>query len=176
MTHDKAQEAAQRLQDNVQYARDTVDGVRQQVDGARETYQQAVDSGIQNVSGGEDIVMQVADTVIASGILEKIGAEYGATGAAVVAVLVGLYWTWRKKSGDIKNEIQQQEDEESKENQPLAQEEKEKQKEDDGSRVTTEPKEEESPQKEVAKLKSLEEEKFENEGGITTNGEGKPTA
>ena len=108
MTHDKAQEAAQKLQENVQSVRETVNS-------AKQSYQEAVSSGVQNTTGGDEIVMQLADTVIASGILEKIGAEYGATGAAVVAVVVGLYWTWRKKSGEIQNEIQQQGEEEEKE-------------------------------------------------------------
>lgn len=108
MTHDKAQEAAQKLQENVQSVRETVSS-------AKQSYQDAVSSGVQNTTGGDEIVMQLADTVISSGILEKIGAEYGATGAAVVAVVVGLYWTWRKKSGEIQNEIQQQGEEEEKE-------------------------------------------------------------
>ena len=118
MTHDKAQEAAQRLQENVQYARDTVQGVQEKVQGAQDTYQSMVEQGTQNTSGGEDIVMQLADTVIASGILEKIGAEYGATGAAVVAVVVGLYWTWRKKSQEQTQEIAKMPEEETAEPKP----------------------------------------------------------
>jgi len=118
MTHDKAQEAAQRLQENVQYAKDTVEGVQQKVDTAKQTYEVMVESGAQNVNGGEDMIMQLADTVIASGILEKIGAEYGATGAAVVAVVVGLYWTWRKKSQEQTQEIAKMPEEETAEPKP----------------------------------------------------------
>ena len=118
MTHDKAQEAAQRLKENVQYARDTVQGVQEKVQEAQDTYQSMVEQGTQNTSGGEDIVMQLADTVISSGILEKIGAEYGATGAAVVAVVVGLYWTWRKKSQEQTQEIAKMPEEETAEPKP----------------------------------------------------------
>ena len=118
MTHDKAQEAAQRLQENVQYAKDAVGEVQQKVDTAKQTYEVMVESGAQNVNGGEDMIMQLADTVIASGILEKIGAEYGATGAAVVAVVVGLYWTWRKKSQEQTQEIAKMPEEETAEPKP----------------------------------------------------------
>ena len=113
MTHDKLQDAAQRVQENVQYAKDAVGEVQQKVDTAKQTYEVMVESGVQNVNGGEDMIMQLADTVIASGILEKIGAEYGATGAAVVAVVVGLYWTWRKKSQEQKQEIAKMPEEET---------------------------------------------------------------
>ena len=146
MTHDKAQEAAQKLQDNVQHAKDTIQG-------AKQTYQQAVESGSQNVSGGDEIVLQLVDAAISSGILEKIGAEYGATGAAVVAVLVGLYWTWRKKSGEIENEIQQQGEEEEKEERKeiLSSEESEKEESEKEEELVT------TAQEEVEKLKSLDE-------------------
>ena len=155
MTHDKLQDAAQRVQDNVQYAKDAVGDVQQKVDTAKQTYEVMVQSGAQNVNGGEDMIMQLADTVVASGLLEKIGAEYGATGAAVVAVLVGLYWTWRKKAQGVENEIQAQKDEEITEtiaNENSAEEEK--------------PQEEgqvSSPQEEVAQLKALEEKATESE-------------
>ena len=118
MTHDKLQDAAQRVQENVQYAKDAVGEVQQKVDTAKQTYEVMVESGVQNVNGGEDMIMQLADTVIASGILEKIGAEYGATGAAVVAVVVGLYWTWRKKSQEQKQEIAKMPEEETAEPKP----------------------------------------------------------
>lgn len=157
MTHDKAQEAAQRLQENVQYAKDAVQG-------AKETYQQTVETGAQNISGGDEIVMQLVDTAIASGILERIGAEYGATGAAVVAVLVGLYWTWRKKSGEIQNEIQEQKDEE--EGKVLSTEESKEEEVKEKEVLST-------PEEEVEKLKSIEEQTLENEGGIARNGEHK---
>lgn len=146
MTHDKAQEAAQKLQENVQSVRETVNS-------AKQSYQDAVSSGVQNTTGGDEIVMQLADTVISSGILEKIGAEYGATGAAVVAVVVGLYWTWRKKSGEIQNEIQQQEDvEEEKEvkETPAHENPEKEENEEKEEQVNT-------PQEEVEKLKSLDE-------------------
>lgn len=148
MTHDKAQEAAQRLQENVQSARETVSS-------AKQSYQEAVSSGIQNTTVGDEIMMQVADTVISSGILEKIGAEYGATGAGVVAVLVGLYWTWRKKAKGVEDEIQKQPDEEE------GYKEKEGSKEEEANDAepsgTEDKKEENSPKEEVEKLKSLEE-------------------
>jgi len=118
MTHDKLQDAAQRVQENVQYAKDAVGEVQQKVDTAKQTYEVMVESGAQNVNGGEDMIMQLADTVIASGILEKIGAEYGATGAAVVAVVVGLYWTWRKKSQEQTQEIAKMPEEETAEPKP----------------------------------------------------------
>ena len=118
MTHDKAQEAAQRLQENVQYARDAVGDVQQKVEGAKQTYDVMVQSGTQNVNGGEDMIMQLADTVVSSGLLEKIGSEYGATGAAVVAVVVGLYWTWRKKSQEQTQEIAKMPEEETAEPKP----------------------------------------------------------
>lgn len=148
MTHDKAQEAAQRLQENVQSVRETVSS-------AKQSYQEAVSSGIQNTTGGDEVMMQVADTVISSGILEKIGAEYGATGAGVVAVLVGLYWTWRKKAKGVEDEIQKQPDEEEgyKEKEG-SEEEKTNDAESSGAEVK---KEENSPKEEVEKLKSLEE-------------------
>ena len=162
MTHDKIQEAAGKAQDAVQKVQDNVQHAKDTVKGAKETYQQAVDSGMQNVSGGEDIVLQLVDTAIASGVLERIGAEYGATGAAVVAVAVGLYWTWRKKSGGISNEIQEQKEEEVREVLPTEEpEKKEEQKEE----------ELETPQDEVNKLKSLEEKT--EEGGIVKDGENK---
>ena len=148
MTHDKAQEAAQRLQENVQSVRETVNS-------AKQSYQEAVSSGIQDTTGGDEIMMQVADTVISSGILEKIGAEYGATGAGVVAVLVGLYWTWRKKAKGVEDEIQKQPDEEEgyKEKEG-SKEEEANDAEPSGAEVK---KEENSPKEEVEKLKSLEE-------------------
>ena len=148
MTHDKAQEAAQRLQENVQSVRETVSS-------AKQSYQEAVSSGIQNTTGGDEVMMQVADTVISSGILEKIGAEYGATGAGVVAVLVGLYSTWRKKAKGVEDEIQKQPDEEEgyKEKEG-SKEEKTNDAESSGAEVK---KEENSPKEEVEKLKSLEE-------------------
>ena len=155
MTHDKLQDAAQRVQDNVQYAKDAVGDVQQKVDTAKQTYEVMVQSGAQNVNGGEDMIMQLADTVVASGLLEKIGAEYGATGAAVVAVLVGLYWTWRKKAQGVENEIQAQKDEEI--TKTIANE---------NSTEEKKPQEEgqvSSPQEEVAQLKALEEKATEGE-------------
>ena len=145
MTHDKAQEAAQKLQENVQSVRETVSS-------AKQSYQDAVSSGVQNTTGGDEIVMQLADTVISSGILEKIGAEYGATGAAVVAVVVGLYWTWRKKSGEIQNEIQQQGEEEEKEERKILSSEESTEEEN-----KKEEEQVEKPQKEEEGAKSLDE-------------------
>jgi len=155
MTHDKIQDAAQRVQDNVQYAKDQVEGVQQKVQEAKDTYQGMVNEGTQNTSGGEDLAMELVDTLISSGILEKIGAEYGATGAGVVAVLVGLYWTWRKKAKGVEDEIQKQPDEEE------GYKEKEGSKEEETNNAepsgAEEKKEENSPKEEVEKLKSLEE-------------------
>lgn len=155
MTHDKLQDAAQRVQDNVQYAKDAVGDVQQKVDTAKQTYEVMVQSGAQNVNGGEDMIMQLADTVVASGLLEKIGAEYGATGAAVVAVLVGLYWTWRKKAQGVENEIQAQKDEEITETIANENSAEEKKPQEEGQ-VS-------SPQEEVAQLKALEEKANEGE-------------
>ena len=155
MTHDKLQDAAQRVQDNVQYAKDAVGDVQQKVDTAKQTYEVMVQSGAQNINGGEDMIMQLADTVVSSGLLEKIGAEYGATGAAVVAVLVGLYWTWRKKAQGVENEIQAQKDEEVAETIANENSTEEKKPQEEGQ-VS-------SPQEEVAQLKALEEKATESE-------------
>lgn len=161
MTHDKLQDAAQRVQDNVQYAKDAVGDVQQKVDTAKQTYEVMVETGVQNVSGGDDMMMQLVDTVVSSGLLEKLGAEYGATGGAVVAVLVGLYWTWRKKAQGVENEIQQQEDlEEEKETKEASinKESEEKKSEEKEEQLKT-------PQEEVERLKSLDEKVEESKSG-----------
>ena len=43
-----------------------------------------------------EIGLQVADTVVKSGLLEHYGAELGISGA-VIATIVGVYWKVRKK-------------------------------------------------------------------------------
>jgi len=154
MTHDKLQDAANRLQDNVQHAQEVVGDVKQKAEAAQQVYQNAVDTGVQNINGGEDLVFQITDAVVSSGIIEKLGAEYGVSGA-VVAVLVGLYWTWRKKAKGVQDEIQKQPDEEEgyKEKEG-SKEEETNDAEPSGAEVK---KEENSPKEEVEKLKSLEE-------------------
>tara|TARA_X000000950_G_C13890388_1_gene650600 strand:- start:1636 stop:1992 length:357 start_codon:yes stop_codon:yes gene_type:complete len=43
------------------------------------------------------LALDLADTVVKSGLIEQFGTELGASGAAIAAA-IGLYWKFRKKN------------------------------------------------------------------------------
>ena len=61
----------------------------------------------------DDAILQVVDSLVASGLLEQLGPQLGVSGAVITAG-VGMYWAYRKQvksnqTPEVEEEIKKEE-------------------------------------------------------------------